>query len=167
MKKRTLTTLLLLVFLLTACNFPVKSNGNGIDISPFDEKTPAPSPTPTVTPTPQPQVRVTLGEQDMLSGDYDAALNEFWHARAQSTDPQVISAAQLGVGRVLLLQSDFRGAIDQLNWLLSNFADVEIRNRAYFFLAKAYEGVNEYRLASDAYQNYLNALPGVLDSEIL
>lgn len=167
MKKRILTTLLLLVFLLTSCNFPVKSNGNGIDINPFDENTPAPSPTPTVTPTPQPQVRVTLGEQDMLSGDYDAALNEFWQARAQSTDPQVISAAQLGVGRVLLLQSDFRGAIDQLNWLLSNFADGEIRNRAYFFLAKAYEGVNEYRLASDAYQNYLNALPGVLDSEIL
>ncbi len=125
------------------------------------------SPTPTITSTPLPAARVTLGEQDILNGDYDAALNEFWQARSQSTDPEIIAVAQLGVGRILLLQKDYRGAVDQLTWLLTNFSEGDTRNRAYFFLAKAYEGLGEYRLAADAYQNYLNALPGPLDSEIL
>jgi soluble lytic murein transglycosylase len=167
MKKRLITTFLLLVILLVSCNLPLIQNSDGIDLNPFDENTPKPSPTPTITPTPQPEARITLGEKDILSGDYDAALNEFWQARSQSTDPEIIAAAQLGVGRILLLQKDYRGAVDQLTWLLTNFSDGKTRNEAYFFIAKAYEGLGEYRLAADAYQNYLNALPGSLDSEIL
>ncbi len=167
MKKRILSAILLTTFLLASCNLPIQINGSGIDINSSGDTTAAASPTPTATPTPQPKARITLGEQAILSGDYDAALNEFWQARAQSTDPEVIASAQLGVGRVLLMKSDFNGAVDQLTWLLTNFSEGETRNRAYFFLARAYEGLKEYRLAADAYQNYLTALPGVLDSEIL
>lgn len=157
----------LLIFLLVSCSQSAIPDSKETDFNLFDQNTPAPSPYPTATPTPQPQARITLGEQDMLYGDYDAALSEFWQARSQSTDPQIIAAAQLGVGRVLLLQSDFRGAVNQLNWLLTNFSEGESRNRAYFFLAKAYEGLEEYQLAADAYQNYVIATPGPLDGEIL
>ncbi len=166
MKKRLLATFFLLLIVLVSCNLPLSNDGDGIDLNPFDANTPMPSPTPTITPTPQPETRILLGEKDILSGDYDAALNEFWLARSQSTDPEIIAIAQLGVGRILLLQKDYRGAVDQLTWLLTNFAEGDTRNRAYFFIAKAYEGLGEYRLAADAYQNYLNALPGPLDSEI-
>ncbi len=79
----------------------------------------------------------------------------------------MIAAAQLGVGRVLLLQSDYNGAVDQLTWLLSNSSEGESRDTANFFLAKAYEGLEQYILAADAYQNYVDANPGPLDSEIL
>jgi len=167
MKKRLISAFLLSLILLVSCNFPLTQDSNGIDLNPFDQTTPKPSPTPTVTPTPLPEARIMLGEKDILSGDYDAAFNEFWQARSQSTDPEIIAAAQLGTGRILLLQTDYRGAVDQLTWLLTNFTEGETRNRAYFYLAKAYEGLGEYRLAADAYQNYLNALPGPLDSEIM
>lgn len=167
MKKRLISVFLLSLIFLASCNLPLVQDSDGIDLNPFDQNTPKPSPTPTITPTPQPEARITLGEKDILSGDYDAALNEFWQARSQSTDPEIIAAAQLGVGRILLLQSDYLGAVDQLTWLLTNFSDGETRNRAYFFIAKAYEGLGEYRLAADAYQNYLNTLPGPLNSEIL
>lgn len=165
--KKIITILIIALFLLVSCNLPIKQSPNGIDLNPFDQNTPAASPTPTITPTPQPQVRVAFGEQFILSGDYDAALNEFWLARSQSTDPEIIAAAQLGVGRILLLQTDYKGAVDQLNWLLANFTEGESRNRANFFLARAYENLGEYRLAADAYQNYLTTQPGALDSEIL
>ncbi len=123
-------------------------------------------PTPTLAPTPQPKARISLGEAHMLAGDYEAALNEFWTARAQSTDPEIIAAAQLGVGRVLYLQSNNSSAVEQLNWLLTNVPEGEIRNTAYFYLAKANEKLGQYGPAAEAYGNYLRLEPGPLDSEI-
>ena len=123
-------------------------------------------PTPTVTPTPQPKARISLGEDHILNGDYEAALNEFWTARAQSTDPEIIAAAQLGVGRVLYLQSKNSSAVEQLNWLLTNVPEGEVRNTSYFYLAKAYERLSQYGPAAEAYGNYLRLEPGPLDSEI-
>jgi len=108
-----------------------------------------------------------IGHQEILSGDYNAALEEFWKAREQSSDPDVIAAAQLGVGRVLLLQKDYSGAIEQLTWLQDNFSEGETRNYAYFFLARAYEGLGQYRSAAEAYGAYISNQPGPLDSEIL
>jgi soluble lytic murein transglycosylase len=110
---------------------------------------------------------VTIGEEQITRGDYDAAIAEFWKAREESSDPNVVAAAQLGTGRVLLMQEDYQGAVDQLNWLISNFPEGESRKTAWFLLAKAYEGLDQFRLAADAYQNYLTESPGVLDSEIL
>lgn len=108
-----------------------------------------------------------LGQQEILNGDYDAALNQFWTARQQSSDPDVIAAAQLGVGRVLLIQQNFTGAIEQFNWLQENFAEGETRDTAYFYLAQAYESLGQYRLAAEAYAQYVSSQPGALDSEIL
>ena len=160
--KRLLPGLLCLSLLLSSCSSGDTSN-TWIDnlIGPEN------SPTPTATATPQPKARISLGEDDMLAGDYDAALNQFWTAREQSTDPDVIAAAQLGVGRILLLQSDFNGAVEQLNWLLTNVSESETRNTAYFFLAQAYEKLEQYLLAATAYGEYLRTEPGPLDSEIL
>jgi len=127
----------------------------------------SPTPTTTATATPLPKARISLGEDDLLAGDYEAALNEYWIAREQSTDPEIIAASQLGVGRVLLLQSDFSGAASQLNWLLSNIQQGKSRDTGYFFLAKAYLGLEQYQPAAEAFGNYLKAQPGPLDSEIL
>jgi soluble lytic murein transglycosylase len=167
MTKRVLFAFFILT-LLTACGGP---SSNSRDKSPSGDQSYAtelaPTPTPTSTPTPLPRARVMLGQQDILKGDYDAALNEFWTARQQSSDPEVIAAAQLGVGRVLLLQEDYTGAIEQFNWLQDNFAEGETRDTAYFFLAQAYEMLGEYRLAAEAYAQYVTSQPGPLDSEIL
>lgn len=168
MLKRILISIIIILFFVSACRSPDGVIGEkGVGSTGLLSTPLLPSPTPTSTPTPQPRARITIGQQDILNGDYDAALDEFWKAREQSTDPEVIAAAQLGVGRVLLLQSDYAGAIDQLTWLQQNFSEGESRNTAYFFLAKAYEGLDQYPLAAEAYGNYVQNQPGPLDSEIL
>ena len=37
-----------------------------------------------------------------------------------------------------MMQSNYTGAVTQLNWLLSNVPEGETRNTAYFYLAQAY-----------------------------
>ncbi|KAF0111016.1 MAG: hypothetical protein FD147_1222 [Chloroflexi bacterium] len=162
MTKRILTISIVFAFLLSSCG-EVLTNLSEV----ISSEAALPSPTPTITPTPQPQVRVTLGEKDILSGDYDAAYNEFMTSSNQSSDSEVVTAALLGMGRALLLKSDFRGAIDQFSYLLINYPSGESRDTAFFFLAKAYEALSQPRLAADAYASYLAALPGALDREIL
>ena len=170
--KKTMIKRILLAFailtLLTACGgSPNNSGANGSATTQPGVKEIPPTLTPTNTPTPQPRARVMLGQQDILTGDYDAALNEFWTARQQSSDPEIIASAQLGVGRVLLLQEDYAGAIEQFTWLQDNFTEGETRDTAFFYLAQAYEELGEYRLAADAYGQYVASQPGPLDSEIL
>ena len=168
MLKRIVLVLTITVIALTACSLPVGDKSGSLSITQDTTPSPIPpTPTPTVTPTPLPAVRVTIGEEQITRGDYDAAIAEFWKAREESSDPNVVAAAQLGTGRVLLMQEDYQGAVDQLNWLISNFPEGESRKTAWFLLAKAYEGLDQFRLAADAYQNYLTESPGVLDSEIL
>ena len=159
--KKLLLIILLTSVILSACSQGPVENSWLSDLV----GTSAP-PTPTVTPTPQPKARISIGEAQILAGDYEAALNEFWTARAQSTDPEIIAAAQLGVGRVLYLQSKNSLAVEQLNWLLTNVPEGEIRNTAYFYLAKAYEKLGQSAPAAEAYGNYLRLEPGPLDSEI-
>jgi soluble lytic murein transglycosylase len=160
--KRFLFVMIFMGFLISSCS-PGSSTDSWLD----NLSSPKVSPTPTATATPLPKARISIGEDDILSGDYDAALNEYWTAREQSTDPEIIAAAQLGVGRVLLLQSDYSGAITQLNWLLANVPQGETRSTGYFYLAQAYLGMEQYLLAADAFGNFLQAQSGPLDSEIL
>ena len=160
--KRVVVFLVILCLIITACT-PQSSGDSLVDkIAGF-----AASPTPTATATPQPKARISLGQDDILSGDYEAALNEFWTAREQSTDAEIIAAAQLGVGRVLLLQGNITGSVEQLNWLINNFPEGETRNTAYFYLATAYEKLGQYSQAAAAYGEFLRLEPGPLDSEIL
>ncbi len=159
--KRLFLILLLTSIILSACSRNSEENTWLEELV----GTSAP-PTSTVTPTPQPKARISLGEEHILAGDYEAALNEFWTARAQSTDPEIIAAAQLGVGRVLYIQSKNSSAVEQLNWLITNVPEGEIRNTGYFYLAKAYEKLGQYGPAAEAYSNYLRLEPGPLDSEI-
>lgn len=164
---KRLILILLILGLLAACSRESDSGSkNPITTQPTETEVVA-TPTPSPTPTPQPRARITIGQQEILNGDYGAALEEFWKAREQSSDPDVIATAQLGVGRVLLLQEDYAGAIEQLTWLQDNFEEGETRDNAYFFLARAYEDLGQFRLAAEAYGQYVASQPGPLDSEIL
>lgn len=164
---KRLILILLILGLLAACSRESDSGSkNPITTQPTETEVVA-TPTPYPTATPQPRARITIGQQEILNGDYGAALEDFWKAREQSSDPDVIATAQLGVGRVLLLQEDYAGAIEQLTWLQDNFEVGETRDNAYFFLARAYEGLGQFRLAAEAYGQYVASQPGPLDSEIL
>lgn len=123
-------------------------------------------PTSTVTPTPTPQVRVLNAESLLITGDYDQAYTEFSISSTQSSDPEIIVSALLGMGKALVLKEDYYGAVNHISTFLINYPTGEARNTAFFFLAKAYDALEQYRLAAEAYSSYLAALPGPLDSEI-
>jgi len=123
-------------------------------------------PTYTATPTPTPQVRVLNAESLLITGDYDQAYNEFSISSTQSSDPELVASALLGMGRALVLKEDYYGAVNHISTFLINYPTGEARNTAFFFLAKAYDALEQYRLAAAAYASYTNALPGPLDSEI-
>ena len=172
MKKITYLTLILLV-LISACTRPQSTEilstpgevQQTTEIA-ITQQPPTPLP-PTPTATPPPQERMSIGQQAMLEGDYDTALEQFWKVRSESTDPEMIVNAQLGVGKVLLLKGDARAAIEQLQGLLSNFSEGETRNTASFFLGKAYLVDGQYQQAADAFGNYVDSQPGPLDGKLL
>ncbi len=102
----------------------------------------------------------------MHTGDYDSAYIEFQLTSTQTSDPELVVSSLLGMGRALLQKKDYSGAYSQFTFLLNNYPASETRDRSYFFLAKAYEALDQPRLAADAYISYLDAISGVLDSEI-
>lgn len=164
MMKKPVINFMLILFFLTSCT-------RNITTSPLLQSTDGttqstPTASATATPTPTPQVRVLNAESLLILGDYDQAYNEFLTSSTQSQDPEFVASALLGVGRALLLKEDYYGAVNQFSTLLINYPTGEARNTSFFFLAKAYDALEQYRLAADAYASYLSALPGPLDSEI-
>lgn len=130
------------------------------------DSSPQSSATPTITPTPTPEVRALNAESLLITGDYDQAYKEFLTTSTQTSDPELVSKALLGIGRSLILKEDYLGAVNHFSAFLLNYPTGEERNTSFFFLAKAYDALEQYRLAADAYASYLSALPGPLDSEI-
>lgn len=165
MSKRILFLSLVTIILISSCtrSYTTTSIPNLAD--PQDQSTVFP--TVTVTPTPTPEVRYSNGEKLLISGDYEAAYWEFQLTSGQTTDPELMASSLLGMGRALLYKKDYYGAINQFSALLNNIPSGEARNTAFFFLAKAYDALEQHRLAADAYASYLTALPGPLNSEIL
>lgn len=162
MRTRILTLALLLVTLLSACGSnPVVGTEEGI-FSQINASTPLPTPTP----TPTPEVRISNADQLLLYGDYDAAYQEYQLGSVQASEPEMIASSMLGMGRALLYKKDYFGAVNQFSALLMNFPTGESRDRAFFFLAQAYDALEQFRLAADAYGSYRAARPGALDSEI-
>jgi soluble lytic murein transglycosylase len=162
MIKRILIITLVFILFVTSCEKNGSVDPTSVPPSTSEQWTPA----PTITPTPTPEVRFSTGEEFLLSGDYDAAYSEFSLGSTQSTDPELVAASMLGMGRALLLKEDFRGAVNQFSSLLINFPTGDARNTSFFYLAKTYDALDQPRLAADAYASYLAALPGPLDSEI-
>jgi soluble lytic murein transglycosylase len=162
MINKTIIKVLVVLLLLSACT-------RNMSTSPIQQPSISSTqsiPAITATPTPTPQVRVLNAEALLITGDYDQAYNEFLTSSTQSTDPELVASALLGMGKALLLKEDYFGAVNQFSSLLINFPTGEARNNSFFYLAKAYDALEQYRLAADAYSSYLSALPGPLDSEI-
>lgn len=160
MKNKAVLFVFLVSTLLAACSGGV-SNGGSISATTTQI---AFTPTPTATPTPE--ARVILGETAMRNGDYDTAMSEF-QIGLTSSDPEVAAEAQLGIGRIYLLQQDYTKAVQQLGWLINSVPNGESRTRAFFFLAKGYEGLGTYTQAADAYRGYLDLVQSPIAGDIL
>lgn len=157
---------LILLLLAGACSPFTSGTSNGGNAQPAGSIS-SPAPTTTATATPTPQSRILTAEQELLNGDFQQAQSDFQLVITSSEDPTIIAAGQLGMGKLYFFQKQYDKAIEQFTWMIANFPVSEPQNLAVFFLARSYDAKQEYQLAAENYQRYLELAPGVLDSEVL
>jgi soluble lytic murein transglycosylase len=172
-KIRRLLPFLLLVSSLLACNLPVSISGRETQVvdstavsvvTLLPQLTPTPVPTP--TPTPVPELRVVLGDDSLLSGDWEAALNEYQTALETSSDADVQIAARLGIGRTRYRMGDYLGAQEIIEELVAETDSSSFLAEAYFFLGEAYRAQDLYREAAEAYGQYLELSRGLIENYV-
>jgi soluble lytic murein transglycosylase len=103
----------------------------------------------------------------MFNGDWEKAHTEYLTAKQFSVDPETQAAALLGLARYFLAIEDYSQTIDSLNELIQEYPQNLRLPHAYFLLGQAYEGLESFDLAAEAYHQYLTARPGVIDEYVL
>ena len=170
MKTRLVLIALALGLALIACVRPVEMPWQRPTATPSPQPTstftPPPSPTapPTPTPTPPPALRVESGDRALQNGDWEAALREYELARSASSDPDIQAAALLGTGRTRLYEGNHAAVVESLTSLAAQYPGSPHLAEAYFFLGEAYNALQRYDEAADAYLKYLELRPGLADA---
>lgn len=134
--------------------------------SPVSTSTPTNTPLPTATPTPLPAVRVELGDRALFYGDWEAALAEFQTALEASSESEVQFTARLGMARTHFLAGKLVEARDILEGLISAGGESSLLAEAHFTLAQVHEAEGNYLAAAEAYAQYLELGPGLIDGYI-
>ncbi|MCJ7435161.1 MAG: tetratricopeptide repeat protein, partial [Anaerolineales bacterium] len=157
-----------LVTALLGCSFPSGSFPSvlplGNTATPSITPTSTPSPIPTSTPPPGPTVRIENGDRALVNGDYDTALTLYHSAFQDSSDPAIRSAALWGKGRVLFEEGRYAETVDTLQQIIVNYPDSPEVTHAYFLQAEAFNKLERYAEAADAWKVYLSLRPNVLDA---
>jgi soluble lytic murein transglycosylase len=121
-------------------------------------------PSPTATPLPP---TILPGESDFYSGDLDSALVKLEGVK-DINDTNLMAKAMLLIGRIYLQKQNYQTAVEKFGNLVNTQPAGDSRNTGFFYLAQSYDGLKEYQLAADAYQNYLALNPASpLKSDIL
>jgi soluble lytic murein transglycosylase len=123
-------------------------------------------PSPTSFPTPVPLVRIDTGDEALFFGDYDKAREEYLAAFDSATDRSVQAAALWGLGRTELDAKRYEQAVETLSTLTIEYSESNYSARAYFLMGQAYSRLGQFQQAADAYNEYLNRVPGVLDGYV-
>ncbi|MCK4897535.1 MAG: transglycosylase SLT domain-containing protein, partial [Anaerolineales bacterium] len=110
------------------------------------------------------EARVESGDRARFTGDWEKAIIEYQIARDSSPDPDIQIAALLGIGRTQYQAGDYQAAIDTLLFLLENNPLSIHAAYAHFALAQSYFSLEKYNEATEAYSNYLNLRPGLIDA---
>ncbi len=128
--------------------------------------TSTPPPTPTALPTPVPLVRIDTGDEALFFGDYDTAREEYLAAFNSSTDRAIQAAALWGLGRTELEAKRYELAVETLTTLTIEYPESTYSARAYFLIGRAYTALGQFQQSADAYSNYIDQVPGVLDGYV-
>lgn len=174
MKKFSLYALIVPGLFMLACagttNLPMIGSQNNPPPSPTYTNIPpssTPIPTPTPTPTPLPEARVESGDQARFYGDWEQAIIEYQQAREASNNPDIQIAALLGIGRTQYQAGNYQAAIDTLLFLLEINPGSTHAAYAYFTLGQSYFALENYETAAEAFSNYLELQPGLIDGYAL
>ncbi len=165
------TAWLSFVFIISACqNFPIPVPLPIPTAAPTNTQGPPPTPTPLPSPTPlptmEPVVRIDTGDQALFYGDFDLAREQYLAAFNDTTDDAIKAAALWGIGRTELADGRYQEALNSFNNLINSYPDLTYSARAPFLMGLAYEGLEQFQQAADAYQTYSTRVPGVLDGYV-
>lgn len=164
--------LFILGLLLLGCTLPaqVAEVGTSIAQTPIITPTftpiPTPTPLPTATPTPLPGARIDSAEHALVIGDWDTAVKEYQIAMENSDDTSIQSAAILGIGRSRYEAGSYYEAVQVLEGLVEEFPGAAELPVAYFLLAQSHTYLGHYLDAAQAYKNYLDLRPGLVDAYV-
>jgi peptidoglycan lytic transglycosylase len=162
----------LLGFGLAAVVFSCSFLPFGSPASPSPSNTPGPTPTftpspiPTPTETPVPIARVGSGDKALFNGDVDTAMSEYRAAVGDTTDPNIRAAALWGLARSQYEDARYNDAVTTLAQLNSDYPSSPYLAAANFIKGQCFSALNRSADAAAAYQGYLSARPGVLDSYV-
>lgn len=160
-----------IVFILSACqNFPISVPLPISTAAPTNTQGPPPTSTPFPSPTPlptmEPVVRIDTADQALFFGDFDLAREQYLAAFNDTTDEAIKAAALWGMGRTELADGRYQEALNSFNNLINSYPESTYSARAPFLMGLAYEGLEQYPQAADAYQTYSRRVPGVLDGYV-
>jgi soluble lytic murein transglycosylase len=131
-------------------------------IIPTETPTPSPIPVPTV----DPGIRIETGDKALFNGDWQTAINEYQLILDTINDPQYQSAALLGLGRTRYYQREYSSALTHLRTLIDTYPQSPKTAYAYFTLGEVYMSLERYAEAFEAYQQYANRHPGLIDTYV-
>jgi soluble lytic murein transglycosylase len=161
-------TWLLAIFVIAACQ--ALSTPAPTSIPTITPGGPTPIPTPTDTPTPLPTLppvqRIESADQALFYGDYDLAREQYQTTYNDSTEFGLKAAALWGLGRTELADGNYQAALDRFTTLTNEYPESTYSARAPFMMGRAYEGLEQYLQAADAYNKYMTRIPGVLDAYV-
>jgi soluble lytic murein transglycosylase len=166
MKQKIIFFGMLIVITSLACNVERVFNPSPPTNTPAQPTdTPLPSPTPTATPipTPEPGTRIENGDQAYFNGDWDAAILEYTQALESNSDSEIQVTALLGLGRSLHKAGDLALAKDSLLTAINTYPQSPLIPVIYFALGEVYESQGLYTEAANAFQDYYNLRPGLID----
>jgi soluble lytic murein transglycosylase len=109
---------------------------------------------------------VELGDQAIFYGDWESAFAEFRKALETSPDAEVQYAARLGIARTHFLAGELPEAQVILEEMISEGISQPLQADAYFFLAQTHAAQGNHHAAAEAYAQYLELRPGVIDNHV-
>ncbi len=153
---------------LLGCNIPAPGSQRLPAITSTPSIPPAPivTLTPTPSPTPTPIVRIENGDRSLFNGDTENASLEYRAAFKDSTDPEIQAAALWGLARAQAIEGRHADTLATLQQLITGYPTSIQLAHAFFLQGQTYFQMQRYVEAAAAYQSYLNAKPGVLDSYV-
>jgi soluble lytic murein transglycosylase len=169
--KTRITLLLGLILALAACA--------ALETAPPTEEIPPTQPVPTATQTstplptstsgptatPFPTPRTSSGDRAIFNGNYNRAREEFRLSLA-STDPDERASALWGLGKAEFLAQNHQATLSNLRSLIQNHPDHELAAYGWFLLGETYFSLQRYTESDQAYLNYLQLRPGLLDNYV-
>jgi soluble lytic murein transglycosylase len=173
--QRLILPFMMIGLVIVACSLPLSKETSvpvkfqetpTIFIPPTQTIVPSPTPFPTLIP----QIQIENADRAFSNGNWEGALLEYQAALEGGSNPEdqteIQAAALLGMGHSRYQMGLYPEALDSYDLLINNYPDFSQLPDAHFAIAKSLMALARYDEAAEAYQQYLEYRPGVIDSYI-